>query len=174
MSSTTSRVGVLFPHYMPRSDCTIGGPEMFCTSMPTRRARAGITGTMETSISSTSSWIPLRVLPLYDSRIMIIPSVSTIKARNHIPFVKDPLNNYLKIDLNTNFIRMVYQCGPTRWKEASPIARALKGSSFAVVMSPESDANKIVSCIYYQDLELCLREHSYNHLGTTDQWVPGE
>ena len=104
----------------------------------------------------------------------MIPSVSTTKASDNIPFIKDPLDNYLKIDPNTNFIRTVYQCSPTRWKEASPIARAVKGSSFAVVMSPESDANKIVSCIYYQDLELCLRECYYNHLGIRRHWVFGE
>jgi hypothetical protein len=160
---------------MHRSDCTIAGLAMFCTSMLTLRASAGITGTMETSISSTSSWIPLQVLPLYDSRIMMIPSVSTIKASDHTPFVTDPLNNYLNIDPNSNFIRMVYQCGPTnRWKQAPHIARAVKGSSFAVVRSPDSDANKIVSRIYYQDRELCLSERCYNHLGTTDQWVASE
>ena len=105
----------------------------------------------------------------------MIPSVSTIKASDYMPFIKDPLNNYLNIDPYTNFIRMVYQCGPTnRWKEAPPIAKAVKGSSFAVIRSPDSDANKIVSRIYYQDLELCLREHFYNHLGTTAQWVPSE
>ena len=70
---------------------------------------------------------------------------------------------------------MVYRCNPTnQWKEALPIAKAVKGSSFAVVRSPDSDVNKIVSRIYYQDLELCLREHCYNHSDTMDQWVPGE
>ena len=105
----------------------------------------------------------------------MILSVSTIKASDNIPFVKDPLNNYLNIDPNTNFIRMVYQCGPAnRWKEASLIARAVKGSSFAVVRSPESDANKILSRIYYQDPDLCLKEYYYSSLDTTDQLVPGE
>ena len=105
----------------------------------------------------------------------MILSVSTIKASDNIPFVKDPLNNYLNIDPNTNFIRMVYQCGPANaWKEAPPIARAIKGSSLAVIRSPDSGAKKIMSHIYYQDPELCLRERYYNHLGTTDQWLAGE
>ena len=72
---------------------------------------------------------------------------------------------------------MVYQCAPANsWKGAQlPIARAVKGSSFAIVRSPDTDANKIVSRIYYQDPELCLRERYYTHLGTTaDQWVLGE
>jgi len=176
MSSKTLRFGVFFfSKQMHRFDYTIAGPAMFCTSMLTRRASPGITGTMENSISSRLSWIPLQALPLYDLRMMMIPSVSTIKASDHIPWVKDPLNNYLNIDPNTNFIRMVYQCNPTnRWKEAPPIAKAVKGSSFAIVRSPDSDLNKIVSRIYYQDAELCLREHCYNHSRYTDQWVPGE
>jgi hypothetical protein len=107
--------------------------------------------------------------------MLMILSVSTIKASDNIAFVKDPLNNDLNIDPNTNFIRMVYQRGPANpWKEAQPIARAIKGSSFAVVRSPDSDANKIVSRIYYQDPELSLRERYSNHLGTIDQWVAGE
>ena len=77
---------------------------MFCTSTLTWRESSGITGTMENFISSTLSWIPVQVLPLYDSRIMMIPSVSTIKASDYTPFIKDPLNNYLNIDPYTNFI----------------------------------------------------------------------
>jgi len=102
-------------------------------------------------------------------------SVSTIKASDNIPFVKGQLNDSLNVDPNTHFIRMVYQRGPANaWKETPPIARAVKGSSFAVVRSPDSDTNNIVSRIYYQDPELCLREHYYSHLGTTGPWVPGE
>ena len=109
---------------VPRSDCTISGPAMFCASMPTRRARVGITGIMETSISSRLSWIPLQVLLLYDSRTVMIPSVSTIKASDNIPFIKDRLNNYLNIDPNTDFIRMVNQRGPKKPGKATiPIAR---------------------------------------------------
>jgi hypothetical protein len=105
----------------------------------------------------------------------MIPSVSTIKAGDNIPFIKYPLNNYINTDPNTHFIQMVNQRGPTRpWKAAPPITRAVKGSSFAIVRSPDSDANKIVSHIYYQDPELCLRERYYNHLGTMDQWVASE
>ena len=105
----------------------------------------------------------------------MIPPVSTIKASDNIAFVKDPLNNCLNIDPNTNFIRMVYQRGPANpWKEAPPIVKAVKGSSFAVVRSPDSDAKKIVSRIYYQDPELCLKECYYSPLDTTDQWVFGE
>jgi hypothetical protein len=168
----TSRVRV-FSNHVPRSDCTISGLAMFCTSMPTRRERTRIAGTMGISIHSRSSWIPLQALPLCDSRT--IPSISTIKASDNLPFIEDSLNNYFNIDPSTNFIRMVNQRGPTNtWKEALPITNAVKGSSFAVVRSPDSDANKIVSRIYYQDPELRLRERYCNHLGTTDQWVLGE
>jgi len=105
----------------------------------------------------------------------MIPFVSTIKVSNNIPFVKGPLNNHLNIDPNTNFIRMVYQCGPANpWKEAPPITKAVKGSSFAVVRSSDFDAKKIVARIYYQDPELYLKECYYSPLGTTDQWVFGE
>jgi hypothetical protein len=129
-------------------------------------------GTMETSIRSRLSWIPLQVLPLYDSRTMIISSVSTIKASDNIPFVKDTLNNYLNIDQNTDFIRTVNQRGSMKsWKEALPLAKAVKGSSFAIIRDPN---NKQVSssCIYYQDPELHLRELCYDHLsGNTDHGV---
>jgi len=105
----------------------------------------------------------------------MIPPVSTIKASDNIAFVKDPLNNYLNTDPNTNFIRMISQHGPTNpWKEAPPIVKAVKGSSFAVVRSPNLDANKIVSRMYYQDPELCLKECYYSPLGSKDQWVGGE
>jgi hypothetical protein len=110
--------------------------------------------------------------------MMMIPFAYIIKASDNIPFIKDPLNKYLNTDRNTNFIRMVYQRGAANpWKEAPPIAKAVKGSSFAVVRSPDSYANKIVSRIYYQDPELSLRERycKLNHVvGTTDQWVAGE
>ena len=134
MCHTTSRAGV-FSNQVPRSDCTISGPETFCMSMPTRRARAGITGTMETFIHSTSSWILLQPLLLYVT--MMISSVSTIKASDDITFIMHPQNNYLKIDPNTNYIRMVYQYGPAKpWKEAPPIVRALKDSNFAIIRDP--------------------------------------
>ena len=140
---------------------------MFYTSMHTRRARARIAGTTETSIYLRSSWIPLQVFPRYDSRMMMTPYVSTIKVSDNIHFGKDPLNNYLNIDPNTDFIRMVNQCESTQpWKEAQPIAKALRGSSFAIIRDP---TNKQVSRIYYQDPELHLRECRYDHLDNTDQ-----
>ena len=158
---------------IPRSDCTISGPGMFCTSMPTRQARVGITGIMETSISSSRlSWIPLQVLLLYDWRTMMIPSASTIKASDNIPFIKGPLNNYLNIDPNTDFIQMVYQRGPMKsWKKSLPITSAVKGSSFSIIRDL---TNKQVSRIYYQDPEWHLRECCYDHLGTMGKWVLGE
>ena len=164
-----------FSNEVRRSDCIISGPAMFCTSMPTRRVRTKIAGTMETSIHSRSFWTPLQASPLYDSKTVKIRSVSTIKAGGTISFIKDPLNNHLNIDPNTNFIRMVYQCGPANpWMEAPPITKAVNGSSFAVVRSSDLDAKQIVARIYYQDHELCLKECYYSPLGTTDQWVFGE
>ena len=149
----------------PRSESTISDQEIFYKSMLTRRARVGIAGTTETSMRSRSSWIPLQALLLYDS--MMIPSVSTIKASDNIPFVKGPLNNSLKIDPNTDFIRAVNQRGSTKpWKVALPIAKAVKGSSFAIIKDP---TNKLFSRIYYQDPGLHLRELCYDHLGNTDQ-----
>ena len=71
-----------FSNEVPRSDCIISGPAMFYTSTPIRRARRKIAGTMETSILSRLSRIPLQVLLLYASRG--IPSVSTIKASDNI------------------------------------------------------------------------------------------
>jgi len=102
----------------------------------------------------------------------MIPSVSTIKASDNVPFVKDPLDNYLNIDPNTDFIRMVNKRGPTKpWKEGLPITRAVKGSSFAIIRDP---TNKRVSRIYSQDPKLHLRECYYDHLGTMGHWVFGE
>ena len=63
----TSKFGV-FSNEVPRSDGIIPGPAIFCTSMPTQRARSKMAGIMEASICSTSSRIPLQVLSLYDSR----------------------------------------------------------------------------------------------------------
>ena len=155
---------------VPRSDYTIWGPKMFCASMPTRRARARIAGTMETSIHSRSSCIPLQVLPLCDSMMTLF--VSTIKVSDNITFGKHPQNNSLKIDQNTDFIRVINQRGSTQpWKEALPIAKAVKGSSFSIIRDP---TNKLVSRIYYQDPELHLKELCYDHLGDTNQGVIGE
>ena len=104
--------------------------------------------------------------------MMMILSVYTIKVGDNIPFIKDPLNKYLNVDLNTDFIQTVNQHGPTKpWNEALSIAKAVKGSSFAVIRDP---TNKLVSHIYYQDPKLHLKECYYSHLGTTEQWVPGE
>jgi hypothetical protein len=138
--------------------------------MLTQRARVGIVGTVETSIRSRSSWIPLQALLLYDSRLS---SVSTIKVSDSIPFSKDLLNHYLNVDPDTSLIRMVYKRGPTKpWEEALPISTAVKGSSFAIIRDP--DTNRLVSRIYYQDPELRLRECCYDHLGTAGQWALGE
>jgi len=109
---------------------------MFCTSMPTQLERARTAGTMESSIPSRSYWIPLQLLPLYD---LMMPSVSAIKAADNIPFIKGPINSYLNIDRNTNFIQMVCQRSSTKpWTQTLPIARAVKGSSFAVLRCPGS------------------------------------
>ena len=160
-----------FSNQVPRSDYTILGLAIFWTSMPIRQPKMKIDGTMESSTCSRSSWIPLQVLLLYNSRIMMIPSVSTIKASDNIP-VKGPLNNYYNIDPDTDFIRMVNQRGPTKpWKVALPIVRAVKGSKFAIIRDP---TNKRVSRIYYQDPELHLRESYYDHVGTMGQWIFGE
>ena len=161
MCSTTSRAEV-FSHQVPRSDYTISGPEMFCTSLPTRRARAGIAGTTETFICSTLSCMLLQALLLYDT--MMVPPVSTIKASDNITFTKHPQNNYLKIDPNNNYIQMVYQYGPAKpCKKAPPIVRAVKDSSFAIIRDP---TDQRVSHLYYQDHKLHLREFCYDILGT--------
>ena len=106
------------------------------------------------------------------------------------PFVKDPLNNYLKIDPKTDFIRRVYQLPALRrsstrlfqqpmpslllrqalvhnthshphrfsqyhprWFEQDlPIAKAVKGSSIAIIRRPSTTNQG--SCIFYQDPEL--------------------
>ena len=103
---------------------------------------------------------------------MMTPCVSTTKVSDNITFGKHPQNNSLKIDPNTNFIRMVNQCGSSQpWKEALPIAKAVRSSSFAIIRDP---TNKLVSRIYYQDPELHLKELCYDHLGNTDQGVFGE
>jgi hypothetical protein len=91
---------------------------------------------------------------------------------DNITFGKHPQNNSLKIDPNTDFMRAVNQRGSTQpWKEALPIAKALRGSSFAIVKDPTI---KLVSRIYYQDPELHLKELCYDHSGNTEQWVLGE
>jgi hypothetical protein len=154
----------------PRSESIISDQEIFYKSMLTRRVRVGIAGIMEISICSRSSWIPLQIFLLYAT--MMIPSVSTTKASDNIPFGKHPQHNSLKIDPNTNYIRTVYQRGPTkRWKEAQPITNAIKGSSIAIIKDPTI---KRVSRIYYQDPELHLKECCYGHFGTMGQWVLGE
>ena len=162
----------VFSLQVPRSDCTISGPAMFYTSMPTRRASSGITGTMEIYMRSTSSCMLLQALLLYDT--MMIPPVSTIKASDNITLIKHPQNNYLKIDPDTDYIRMVYQYGPTKsWKEAPPIVRAVKDSSFSIIRDP---TDQRVSRVYYQDHELHLREFCYNLAGTSGRgtWDFGE
>jgi len=167
----TSKVGVVGLN-SARSEFTISGQEISFKSMLTRRARTEIAGTMEPSIDSRSSWIPLQALLLYDSTMVLY--VSTIKASGNLLFVKDPLNHYLNVDPDADLIRMIYKHGPTKpWKEvAVPIATAVKGSSFAIIRKP--DTNRLVSRIYYQDPELCLRERCYDHLGTAKQWALGE
>jgi len=85
---------------------------------------------------------------------------------------KHAQNNYLKIDPNTNYIRMVYQYRPVKpWKEAPPIVRAVKGSSFAIIRDP---TDQWVSRVYYQDHKLHLGEFCYDVLGTRGTWDFGE
>ena len=74
--------------------------------------------------------------------------------------------------MNTDFIRIIDQRQSMQpWKEALPIAKAIKGSSFAIIRDP---TNKQVSHIYYQDPKLHLRELCYDYLGNMGQGVLGE
>ena len=115
-----------------------------------------------------------------DSSIAAVQPVdgitSTIKVRDD--FYKqfnERLNRYLIIDPKNDLIRVLHQRGTlTSWDERPDITKAVKGSNFAVVRCPDSDPNKIVSRIYYQDPDLYLREQYYDHLSTPAQWVLGE
>ena len=102
-------------------------------------------------------------------------SVSTIKAGDNIPFVKERLNNHFKIEQNTGLIRRLYQLGHMQpWHKGSPIARAVKGSSFAVVRFPED--GKLIACIYYQDPQLHLRARYRDNSDPSNrsEWALGE
>lgn len=158
----------------PRSESTISGPTMFCTSTPTRQARAKIVGTMDLYKISILSCIPIPVSPLFN--LWTGSSASTIKVRDDLyKRFNERLNRYLIIDPKTDLIRVLHQRGTsTSWDERPDITKAVKGSSFAVVRCPDSDPNKIVSRIYYQDPDLYLRERYYDHLSTPAQWILGE
>ena len=148
----------------------------------------------------------IAAIPLHDDGICIY-----YQGRWQDPFIEDPLNNYFKIDPNTDFIRRVYRlpkagrsgitslvveepeplvepepllplpyrfglhdytgCRPW-FKDNLPIAKAVKGSSIAVIQRPSTTGQ--VSCIFYQDPELHLRERNYDELGSMDKWVLGE
>jgi hypothetical protein len=67
---------------------------------------------------------------------------------------------------------MVDQQGPTKeWNTHLPITEAVAGSSLAIVGFFNPD-RQYVPRVYYQDPELRLREHWFDH--STAQWVVGE
>ncbi|KIM47250.1 hypothetical protein M413DRAFT_7795 [Hebeloma cylindrosporum] len=106
---------------------------------------------------------------LQDLNIVLAPDSNVAAVR--------PMDGFICIyyqDINTDLIRVLYQLGSsTSWNEGPEIAMAVKGSGLAVVKCPESDANKIISRIYYQDPDLYLRERYFDHLGSLGQWVLG-
>ena len=129
-------------------------------------------------ISTLSSiQVPL-LLPLNPKAISYL---STIKVGANIPFVKEWLNNYLEIEPNTDLIRMLYRLDTQNnqvkkaWNKGFTIAKAVKGSSFAVVWLPDDDES-ISTCIFFQDPQLHLRARYCGLLGTSDRdkWNLGE
>lgn len=67
---------------------------------------------------------------------------------------------------------MVHQLGPTEeWNTHPPITQAVAGSSIAVVGFFDPNG-QYVPRVYYQDPELRLREHWFDH--SIAQWVIGE
>ena len=111
-------------------------------------------------------------IPVLLPQSTIIPFISSIKAGGTIFLENIPLNNYLKIDPKTDFIQMVTQEGAKKqWDTHTPITQAVAGSSIAVVgfFGPNG---QYVPRIYYQDPELRLREHWFDH--SRAEWVLGK
>ena len=75
----------------------------------------------------------------------------------------------LCLDPNDGFIRTLRQHVPTgEWRnDPAKIARAVKGSSIAVIMDDNGPARYRV---YYQDPELHLKEY----YSSGSQWILGE
>jgi hypothetical protein len=173
-----------------RSESTTLGPAMFCRSTPIRQIGRGKAGTTDLFIISISSSIQVPLLPPLEPTVT---SLSTIKAGDNIPFVKERLNKFLKIDWKTDFIRCLQieqgtgfirkSMRSIREEEESPIlplllspfreplysveistiAKAVKRSSFAVVCLPQAHGT-FPQHIFYQDPQLHLR---------ACRWYPG-
>ena len=147
---------------------------MCCSSTPIRQIGRRTAGTADLFVISISSSIQVPLSPPFN--LKTISSAFTIKAGDNMPFVKlEWLNNYLKLEPNTDLIRMVCQRGSKKpWKEGPPIAKGVKGSSFAVVRYPDDE--KLISCICYQDPQLHLRARYRDHSDTSDhsEWALGE
>ena len=60
---------------------------------------------------------------------------------------------------------------PKRWTTSPPIARAVMDSSIAIVLYFDA-TGQAVPHLYYQDPELYLREHYYDH--SMHEWFLGE
>jgi hypothetical protein len=71
----------------PRSESTTLGPAMFYRSTPIRQIGRGKAGTMDLFIISISSSIQVPLSPPLN--LKTISSVSTIKAGDKIPFIKE-------------------------------------------------------------------------------------
>ncbi|KIM36576.1 hypothetical protein M413DRAFT_424693 [Hebeloma cylindrosporum] len=91
------------------------------------------------------------------------------QSHNFTPYKCPPEQ---KADPNTGFIQSVSEDGHLkRWTIGSPITRAVMGSSIAIVLYFDATGQSIPR-LYYQDPELYLREHYYDH--SLSEWVLGD
>jgi hypothetical protein len=103
---------------------------------------------------------------------MTVSFVSTIKASPTTIPINVLLNNYLKTDPSTGFIHSVSEDGlPKQWTTSSSITKAVMDSSIAIVLYSNA-TGQTGPRLYYQDPELYLREHYYDH--SMQEWALGE
>jgi len=151
-----------------RSASIISGQEIFYRNTLTRKVKR-IAHTPEICAISTLSWIPLPVSPPFDTGMK--KSVSFFKASPIHQFCTFHQILISWLDPNDGFIRILRKSGTTgEWRKyPTEVAKAVKGSSIAVIM----DTNGPVRYwVYYQDPELRLRENYSNP--SASQWLPGK
>jgi len=81
------------------------------------------------------------------------------------------LNYTLKVDTKSGFIQALFRLPQGSWIQGSKIVQAVVGSSIAAIVS-RSNGILVAVYIYYQDLDLHLRERVWSP--DAPRWVPSE
>jgi hypothetical protein len=91
------------------------------------------------------------------------------QGRCFFPFINDLSHNYLRVDPDSDFIRILWRhVLKNDWQQGPTITKALKGTKIAIVQSPDSLYHRL----YYQGPLLHLSEYYFDP--SKMNWVFGK